>query len=193
MGRLKIPFSIEDDMRNAALTVIPQTMALTANGSFRVLKAHSTKFRCGPHKMARTIKYTVVVKSRPDLLDGRGFIIDWQDIFQEVAKRFRSVNEFPPCELFAQEICGITCGLLGERFTSVSVDVGIEGLPAHMTAEYVVPTHKYVRQEYDGQPESVTIWPIQRSRVIVDDGTGTVSGMGEGDMIEQGRHYASDE
>lgn len=119
--------------------VVPQAMYLTANGSFRVLGAHHTDFRCGPHKISRTIKYTVKIGSRPDLLDSRGFIIDWQDIFQAVAKKFRYVGQFPSCETFAEEILSLVYGMLGDRCTSLDVDVGIDGLPAHMTATYTPP------------------------------------------------------
>ena len=125
-------------MKNKA-KVIPQTMYLTANGSFRVLRARHTQFRCGPHKFVRTIQYTVKIGSRPDLLDGRGFIIDWQDIFQAVAKKFRYVDEFPSCETFAAEILALVHDMLVDRCTTISVDVGINGLPAHMTAEYTAP------------------------------------------------------
>jgi hypothetical protein len=116
--------------------IVPQQLYLTANGSFRVLGAHTTKFRCGPHKMIRTINYTVKIGSEPKLLDERGFIIDWQDIFQAVAKKFRYVGDFPSCETFAAEILALVYGMLGSRCTSLTVDVGINGLPAHMTAEY---------------------------------------------------------
>lgn len=114
----------------------PQALYLTATGSFRVLGAKHTNFRCGPHKMIRTINYTAKIGSRPDLLDERGFIIDWQDIFQAVAKRFRYVGQFPSCETFASEILALVFSMLGSRCTSLTVDVGINGLPAHMTAEY---------------------------------------------------------
>ena len=114
----------------------PQQLYLTANGSFRVLGARKTQFRCGPHKMIRTINYTVKIGSEPKLLDDRGFIIDWQDIFQAVAKRFRYVDNFPSCEKFAAEILALVYSMLGSRCTSLTVDVGINGLPAHMTAEY---------------------------------------------------------
>ena len=117
-------------------TIKPQTLDLTANGSFRVQSAKDTSVRCGPHGMPRTIKYTVTIESRPDLLDARGFIIDWRDIFKAVAEHYRFVNVFPSCESFAAEICGIVAGLLNNRCASILVDVGIEGLPAHMTARW---------------------------------------------------------
>lgn len=117
-------------------TIVPQSLDLTANGSFRVLSAKDTTVRCGPHGMPRTIKYTVTINSRPDLLDERGFIIDWRDIFKQVAEYYRFVNVFPSCESFASEICGIVADLLHERCASITVDVGIEGLPAHMTARW---------------------------------------------------------
>ena len=120
----------------ATQKAVPQQMYLTANGSFRVLSARKTQFRCGPHKMIRTINYTVKIGSRPELLDERGFIIDWQDIFQAVAKKFKYVDNFPSCEKFAAEILALVFSMLGSRCTSLTVDVGINGLPAHMTAEF---------------------------------------------------------
>ena len=128
--------NLRDQISDPPITIKPQVMYLTANGSFRVLSAKHTAVRCGPHKMMRTIQYTVKIGSRPDLLDHRGFIIDWQDIFQAVAKRFRYVGEFPSCETFAQEILILVFHMLEDRCTSLTVDVGINGLPAHMTAEY---------------------------------------------------------
>lgn len=119
-----------------SVAIKPQSLYLTANGSFRVLSAKHTDVRCGPHHTMRTIQYTVKIGSRPDLLDHRGFIIDWQEIFLTVAKRFRYVSEFPSCETFAQEILVLVFGMLEDRCTSITVDVGINGLPAHMTAEY---------------------------------------------------------
>lgn len=137
------PWPVNPDAHDRAidppLVIKPQTLYLTANGSFRVLSAKHTTVRCGPHKMMRTIQYTVKIGSRPDLLDNRGFIIDWQDIFQAVAKRFRYVTQFPSCETFAQEILVLVFHMLESRCTSLSVDVGINGLPAHMSAEYAPP------------------------------------------------------
>lgn len=115
-------------------TVVPQTLDLTASGSFRVLSAKDTSVRCGPHGMPRTIKYTVTIASRPDQLDERGFIIDWRDIFKAVAKHYRFVQQFPSCESFASQICSIVAKLINNRCSSITVDVGIAGLPAHMTA-----------------------------------------------------------
>lgn len=117
--------------------VKPQTLDLTATGSFRVETAKDTAVRCGPHGSPRTIKYTVTIKSKPELVDARGFIIDWRDIFKAVAHHYRFVNVFPSCEAFAGEICAIVAGLLDERCVSIMVDVTIEGLPAHMTACWV--------------------------------------------------------
>lgn len=113
-----------------------QTLDLTANGSFRVQTAKDTSVRCGPHGSPRTIQYTVTIKSRPELVDERGFIIDWRDIFKAVAHHYRFVNVFPSCEAFAGEICAIVAGLLDSRCVSITVDVTIKGLPAHMTASW---------------------------------------------------------
>lgn len=111
-------------------------LSLTAKGSFRVLSAKDVQTRCGPIGMPRLIQYTVVIGSRTDMLDERKFIIDWRDIFKSVAHHYKYVNKFPSCETFADEICDIVNGLLDGRCLTISVDVGIEGLPAHMTAEW---------------------------------------------------------
>lgn len=115
---------------------IPQTLDLTASGSFRVLSAKDTAVRCGPHGTARTIQYQVTIKSRPAMVDERGFIIDWRDIFKVVARKYKYVKTFPSCESFAGEICGLVADLLNDRCDSITVNVGIDGLPANMTATW---------------------------------------------------------
>lgn len=131
-------------------TTVPQVLKLTFNGSFRVLSARDTSVRCGPHKMPRTIKYTTVIGSRPDLLDHRSFIIDWRDISKAVAYHYRYVNQFPSCETFSSEILGIIETLLEGRCVSISVDVSIEGLPAHMTADWVADDEESVLKDVQG-------------------------------------------
>lgn len=115
---------------------VPQTLDLTYHGSFRVLRSHDTALRCGPHGTPRTIQYDVDIKSRPELVDERGFIIDWRDISKAVAAKYASVTHFPSCERFAMEICEQVGDLLGSRCVSIEVKVGINGLPANMTAAW---------------------------------------------------------
>ena len=117
--------------------VVPQVLQITADGTFRVRRAGSVAFRCGPKHSSREVSYKVVIRSRPDLLDGRGFIIDWQDILREVGAHFDTVKDYPPCEGFATEICGLVANMLNNRCVSITVDVGAPGLPAAMRAEYI--------------------------------------------------------
>lgn len=113
-----------------------KVMKLTFNGSFRVLGARETTLRCGPHKMPRLIQYTTTISSKPELLDERGFIIDWRDISSAVAHHYRFVNKFPSCEKFSSEICDIVAKLLDGRCSSIDVEVSIKGLPARMNTTY---------------------------------------------------------
>jgi hypothetical protein len=118
------------------MQITPQKLNLNLHGSFRVLHAHDTSLRCGPHGTPHTIQYDVAIGSRPDLVDERGFIIDWRDISRAVAKRYASVTHFPSCELFATEICQQVGEMLAGRCVSIEVKVGINGLPANMTAAW---------------------------------------------------------
>lgn len=120
-------------------TIVPQSLNLNLHGSFRVLHAHDTTLRCGPHGMPRTIQYDVAIKSSPDMVDGNGFIIDWRDISRDVAKKYKTVGAFPSCERFAMEICELVHDALGGRCVSIDVKVSIAGLPANMTAQWQAP------------------------------------------------------
>jgi hypothetical protein len=127
---------METMQKAAPPRIVPQTLNLNTHGSFKVLSAHDTALRCGPHGTPRTIQYDIEIQSRPDLVDDRGFIIDWRDISREVAKKYKSVGEFPSCEKFALEICELVAGMLPARCTSILVRIGINGLPANMTAQW---------------------------------------------------------
>lgn len=119
--------------------ITPQNLTLNLDGSFRVLRAHDTALRCGPHGTPRTMQYHVTITSRPDMLDDHGFIVDWRDISRKVAMKYASVNSFPSCERFASEICELVHEALDGRCVGIEVKVSINGLPANMSAQWVAP------------------------------------------------------